>query len=83
MTPAVGKPVWRADGHPEVCCPGAGSVLWLVQGGQRSAKMTTRSALRAPRGLGGRHVFLIEPQWSEESLILISGDRNPIFRGDS
>lgn len=52
-------------------------------GGSKVGPMTTRSALRAPRGLGGRHVFLIEPRWSEESLILISGDRNPIFRGDS
>lgn len=57
-----------------------------VRAGPRRSKVTemrTRSALRASRGLRGRHVFLIEPQWSEESLILISGDRNPIFRGDS
>lgn len=57
-----------------------------VAAGPRRSKVTemmTRLALRASRGLRGRHVFLIEPQWSKESLILISGDRNPIFRGDS
>lgn len=45
--------------------------------------MMTRFLLQASPGLRGRHVFLIEPQWSKGSLILISGDRNPIFRGDS
>lgn len=45
--------------------------------------MMTRFLLQASPGLIGRHVFLIEPQWSKGSLILISGDRNPIFRGDS
>lgn len=38
--------------------------------------------LWASPGLGGWHVFIIKPQCSEESLTLISGDRNPIFKGD-
>lgn len=85
MTPAVG---W---GHARLAArqtPG-GKPPWcgisIAAGPRRSkvAEMTAKSALRASPGLRGRRVFLIEPQRSGESLILISGDRNPIFRGDS
>lgn len=64
---------------------GKAALVWDQYGSRRSkvTKMTKRSELRASPNLRGRHVFLIEPQWSRGSLILISGDRNPIFRGDS
>lgn len=83
MTPAVGKARLASRRTPRGALPRCGISVAAGPGRSKVGEMTTRSALRAPRGLGGRHVFLIEPRWSEESLILISGDRNPIFRGDS
>lgn len=80
---ATGLPVWKADRHPG----GKPHWCWISvtagPGRSKVTEMTARSALQVSCGLRGRHVFLIELQLSGGSLILISGDRNPIFRGDS
>ena len=66
---------WHVRRH----CPGGASVLRLVSDGQSSPRWWRGCAVSS----SWPHVFLIEPRWSRGSLALISGDRNPIFRGDS
>lgn len=86
-----------SDDLPKAWGSGVGHVKWMTSDTQENASLMCHQYCDWSQKVKGHqdedevcavssswpHVFLIELRWSRGSLILISGDRNPIFRGDS